>query len=601
MPSPLDSRPPSLAHLLHDRAAATPDAPAYRFPTPDGGWEELTWSHVLRRVSALAAGLLSLGVRSEDRVAIASATRVEWILADLATTCAGAATTAVYPSTNADETAFILGDSGSRVLFAENEAQLAKVLAERERLPDLGHVVLFEGDPVAATGLDVLSLADLEKRGIAHLAADPHAVAKTVDALEPGHLATLVYTSGTTGRPKGVRLAHDCWSYAALAQEEMGLFRAEDVHLLWLPLSHVFGKTLISGQIATGHVMAVDGRVDRVVANLTDVRPTITAAVPRILEKVHNGIVARSQAGGGLRHKVFQWAARVARAHSRAAGTASPVLRLQHAVADRLVYGKVRAAFGGRLRGALSGGVRLDPDIGHFFVGAGVPVLEAYGLTETSAGVAINRHGSARVGSAGPPFPGTEVRIAEDGEILVRGPGVMSGYHDLPESTADVLDADGWLHTGDIGDLDDGHVRVTDRKKDLFKTSGGKYVAPSAIESAFKALCPFVGNVVVVGDGRAHCTALIALDATAIMPWAAGKGVVGDYAAVVADPRTEALVRGYVDTLNTRLQRWQTVRGFALLPCDLSVEHGDLTPSLKVKRREVAALLDALYANAERP
>ncbi|GAA4848212.1 AMP-dependent synthetase/ligase [Kitasatospora terrestris] len=616
--SMIERRPPSVAHLFLSRVKATPEHEAYRFPVPvdehaaDGApgaeqWRSLTWAQTAERVKAVAAGLMALGIEAEDRVSISSATRIEWILADLGNMCAGAATTTIYPSTNADETAFILANSGSRALFAENVQQLAKAAEEKAQLPDLRWVVLFDADEElpAHDGLEVLTLAELETRGAAYLAEHPDAIEKAVDALDKEQLATLIYTSGTTGRPKGVRLVHDCWAYEGIAQEESGLLAADDVQFMWLPLSHVFGKTLISGQIATGHVMAVDGRVDRIIHNLPAIKPTIMASAPRIFEKVYNGIAGRARAEGGAKYKIFLWAAKVARDHARttqanrvATGRDSVpfALGLQHSLADKLVYAKIRAAFGGRLRGAVSGSAALAPEIGYFFVGAGVPILEGYGLSETSAGSCVNRAEDIRVGTVGRPLPGTEVRIAEDGEILLRGPGIMRGYHNLPEKTAEVLEADGWFHTEDIGELSpDGFLRITDRKKDLFKTSGGKYVAPSEVEGKFKAICPFVSNVLVIGNGRNFCTALIALDETVIMPWAAEHGLAGkSYAEVAAAPETVALIDGFVQRLNGELQRWQTVKKFHLLPRDLDVEHGELTPSLKIKR----PVVEKTYADA---
>ncbi|MFK0224877.1 AMP-dependent synthetase/ligase [Streptomyces sp. NPDC090303] len=616
----LDNRPRSVAHLLLERVAATPDREAYRYPVALGAsgaeeWRSLTWARTAERVTAIAAGLLALGLRTEERVAISSSTRVEWILADLGVMCAGAAATAVYPSTNADETAYILADSDSRAVFVENAAQLAKVAAHADRLPGLGHAILFDAEDELprVEGLEVLSLAGLEERGAAYLQKHPEAVREAVGAIEREQLATLIYTSGTTGRPKGVRLVHDCWAYQGVAQEISGLLEPDDVQFLWLPLSHVFGKALISGQIRTGHVIAVDGRLDRIVANLPVVRPTVMASAPRVFEKVYNGIAARARAEGGARYRIFRWAAKVARAHARtgqeslvATGTRTVPLRLavQHAVADRLVYGKIRAAFGGALRGSASGSAALAPDIAYFFAGAGVPVLEGYGLTETSAGCTVNPADDFRVGTVGRPLPGTEVRIAGDGEVLLRGPGIMRGYHNLPEKTAEVLEDDGWFRTGDIGELDEeGFLRITDRKKDLFKTSGGKYVAPTEIESRFKAVCPFVSNILVIGDGRNYCTALIALDEAAIMPWAASHGL-GDrgYAEVVSSPEVRALIDGFVRRVNGDLQRWQTLKKFALLPRDLDIEHGELTPSLKVKRpvveRVYAEAVEAMYEGA---
>ncbi|WP_055589416.1 AMP-dependent synthetase/ligase [Peterkaempfera griseoplana] len=622
----IENRPASVAHLFLSRVEATPEREAYRYPVPvdeqaadstPGAeqWRSMTWRQAADRVQAIAAGLMSLGVLPEERIALSSSTRVEWILADLGVMCAGAATTAVYPSTNADETAYILADSGSRAAFVENPAQLAKVLGEKEHLPELGHVIVIDApaELPEAEGVEVLTLADLEHRGELHLRDHPDAVVKAVQAIGREQLATLIYTSGTTGRPKGVRLVHDCWAYEAAAQVASGLLTEDDVQFLWLPLSHVFGKTLTSGAMQLGVVIAVDGRVERIIHNLPEVKPTYMAAAPRIFEKVYNGIAAKARAEGGAKYRIFQWAARVAREYAKATqhslvttGTRSAPLglTLQHAVADKLVYAKIRAAFGGRMRACISGSAALSPDIGFFFAGAGVHILEGYGLTETSAGSTVNPGEGYRIGTVGTPLPGTEVRIADDGEILLRGPGVMRGYHNLPEKTAEVLESDGWFHTGDIGELDkDGFVRITDRKKDMFKTSGGKYVAPTEIEGRFKAICPFVSNILLIGNGRNYCSALITLDETAIMPWAQTHELVGkDYAEVCASPQVDQLIDGYVKRLNGDLQRWQTIKRFAVLPRDLDIEHGELTPSLKVKRpvveREYADLIESMYEGA---
>ncbi|MEV4876975.1 AMP-dependent synthetase/ligase [Streptomyces cyaneofuscatus] len=619
----IDNRPPSVAALFIDRVAATPDGEAYRYPVPSASgegpddWKSLTWGQAAKRVYAIAAGLIALGVQPEERVALSSATRVEWILIDLGVMCAGAATTTVYPSTNAEESAFILGDSESRLLIAEDAEQLAKARERRAELPDLAHVVVIdpagvepaEGDPEGW----IITLADLEARGDELLAKTPDAVTERVSAITADQLATLIYTSGTTGRPKGVRLPHDNWSYMAKATVSTGLINADDVQYLWLPLAHVFGKVLTSGQIEVGHVTAVDGRIDKIIENLPVVQPTYMAAVPRIFEKVYNGVASKARAGGGAKYKIFQWAAGVAREYAkvsqdnfRRTGKASVPFALgaKHKVADALVYSKIREAFGGRLRACVSGSAALAPDIGYFFAGAGVHILEGYGLTETSAASFVNPGEAYRTGTVGKPLPGTEVRIADDGEILLRGPGVMQGYHNLPDKTEEVLESDGWIHTGDIGELSaDGYLRITDRKKDLIKTSGGKYVAPAEVEGQFKAVCPFVSNILVHGADRNFCTALIALDGPTILNWAAENGLEGkEYADVVAAPQTVELIDGYVQRLNEGLQRWQTIKKFRLLPRDLDVEHGELTPSLKLKRpvveREYQGLIDEMYAGS---
>ncbi|MFJ3499916.1 MULTISPECIES: AMP-dependent synthetase/ligase [unclassified Streptomyces] len=615
----IENRPPSVATLFLERVERTPDAEAYRYPVPAASgtgpddWKSLSWGQAAERVYAIAAGLVDLGVQPEERVALASSTRVEWILADLGVMCAGAATTTVYPQTNAEESAFILSDSESRVLIAEDAAQLAKAVERRAELPNLRHVVVVDAAGVESDGDWVLTLAELEERGRAYLETHPEAVKERVSAITSTQLATLIYTSGTTGRPKGVRLPHDNWSYMAKAIAATGLVTQEDVQYLWLPLAHVFGKVLTSGQIEVGHVTAVDGRVDKIIENLPVVQPTYMAAVPRIFEKVYNGVAAKARAAGGAKYKIFQWAAEVARDYAkttqdnfRRTGAASAPfgLGVKHKVADALVYGKIREAFGGNLRACVSGSAALAPEIGYFFAGAGIHILEGYGLTETSAASFVNPGEAYRTGTVGKPLPGTEVRIADDGEILMRGPGVMEGYHGLPEKTAEVLESDGWFHTGDIGELSaDGYLRITDRKKDLIKTSGGKYIAPAEVEGQFKAVCPFVSNILVHGADRNFCTALIALDEPSILGWAADHDLAGkSYAEVVAAPQTEKLIQGYVDRLNEGLQRWQTIKKFRLLPRDLDIEHGELTPSLKLKRpvveREYKHLIEEMYAGS---
>ncbi|WKV73994.1 AMP-dependent synthetase/ligase [Streptomyces sp. PCS3-D2] len=620
----LENRPPTVAVLFRERVAATPNDEAYRYPVPAAGgqgapddWKSLSWSQAADRVFAIAAGLISLGLETEQRVALASNTRVEWILSDLGVMCAGGAVTTIYPSTNADESAFILADSESRVLIAEDAKQLAKARERRADLPGLRHVVVLDADDAVAVEGDpegwVLSLAELEERGKEHLAKHPGAVDERIASITSDQLATLIYTSGTTGRPKGVRLLHDNWSYLAKAMVATGLIGKEDVQYLWLPLAHVFGKVLTSGQIEAGHVTAVDGRIDKIIENLPVVQPTYMAAVPRIFEKVYNGVAAKARAAGGAKYKIFQWSAGVAREYARVTqdnyrrtgrATAPLGLTTKHKIADALVYSKLRDAFGGKLRAAVSGASALAPDIGFFFSGAGIHILEGYGLTESSAASFVNPGEAYRTGTVGKPLPGTEVRIADDGEVLLRGPGIMEGYHGQPDKTDEVLESDGWLHTGDIGELSpDGYLRITDRKKDLIKTSGGKYVAPAEIEGQFKAICPYVSTIVVHGADRNFCSALIALDEPSILGWAAENGLEGrTYQEVLAAPETDRLIETYVQTLNEGLQRWQTVKKFRILPRDLDVEHGDLTPSLKLKRpvveREFKHLIEEMYEGA---
>jgi long-chain acyl-CoA synthetase len=590
----------SLARLFYDRVAATPDLEAFRFPT-ESGWVSVTWAQTQATVRTMAAGLLALGIRSEDRVAIASNTRIEWLYADLAIICAGAATTAVYPSTGGEGVAYILSDSGSRVIFAEDDAQIAKLRAQRDHLPDLLRIVTFDGE---ADGEWVLSLDDLQALGAKHLADNPTAVDEAVAAVQPEHLATLIYTSGTTGRPKGVELEHRCWTYIGAGATTLDLLSPSDLHYLWLPLSHAFGKMLEAVQLQIGVPTAVDGRIDRIVENLAVVRPTLMAGPPRIYEKVHSKVVQTVEEEGGIKYRLFKWAFGVGRqvSQARLAGRRpGPLLQAQFALADRLVLSKVRTRLGGRIRFLVSGSAALSNDVAAWFNAAGLPVLEGYALTETSSGACICRLDDLAYGVVGPPLAGTQIKVAPDGEIFIRGPGVMRGYHNLPEATAEVLDADGWFATGDVGEIDDdGRLRITDRKKDLIKTSGGKYIAPQPIEVMFKAVCPLASQMLVHADGRNYATALITLDPDALAQWAQAQGLAGlDYPSLVQDPRVQEYVRASVGELNGRLNRWETIKDFRILDHDLSVEEDELTPSMKVKRKVIEskyrALLDSMY------
>ncbi len=598
--SVIENRPPNVGRQFFDRVQSSPNREAYRFPKGDT-WQSVTWRETGDRVTRLAAGLVALGVEPEQRVGIASTTRFEWILADLAIMCAGAATTTVYPSTIDDDVAYILADSESRVVFAEDDAQIAKLVAHRAELPHLSKVVTFDGN---TDGDWVIGLDDLERLGEEQLAKDPAVIEQRVEQTKPDALATLIYTSGTTGRPKGVRLRHSSWTYEGAAIEAQNILTVDDLQFLWLPMAHSFGKVLLSTQLAIGFPTAVDGRVDKIVENLGVVSPTFMGAAPRIFEKAHDRIVLMQKAEGGLKEKIFQRAFHVGLEVDRLKreGKAVPVqLQLQHRLFDKLVFAKIRERFGGRVRFFISGAAALNREVAEWFNAAGIQILEGYGLTETSAGSFVNRPWLNKFGTVGPVFPLSEVKIAEDGEVLIKGPGVMEGYHNRPEATAEALE-DGWLHTGDIGELDeDGYLRITDRKKDLFKTSGGKYIAPSQIESTFKAICPYASQFLVHGNDRNYCIALITLDPEAMDDWAAQNGLAGaSYEEIVSSDKAKEMVGGYIDQLNKRLNRWETIKKWILLDRDLTVESGELTPSMKVKRKVVEdnyrEQIDALYS-----
>jgi long-chain acyl-CoA synthetase len=529
----------SIPDQLRDRVARTPDAEAMRY-RGNGGWVSLTWAELQERVAQEAFGLKEAGLGRGDRVALMGGTSIDWIVTDLAVLAAGGATTTIYPNSTKGEVAHIVSDSGSRVVVVDTDEQ-AGLMPEGVEVLRFGAVPTRDGD------YDAL-----------------------IDEIGPDDLATLIYTSGTTGTPKGVELTHNNWLTTSEAIASLGILQPDDLHFLWLPLSHAFGKVLTMAMIAAGVPTAVDGSVERIVDNLGELRPTIVAAAPRIFEKIHGRIVAGAREKGGLTETIFRWA-------DRDHGPATRWL------ADRLVYRKLRERVGGRIRYFVSGSAPLAGEIAEFFERSGITILEGYGLTESSAGSFFNRPGMIKIGTVGPPIPGMEVKIADDGEVLLRGPGVMRGYHNRPEATAESL-VDGWLHTGDIGELDDaGRLKITDRKKELIKTSGGKYVAPTRIESMINAASPYISNVIVHGDRRKYCVALVTLDPDT------AKGLTS------ADEEVETAIK----TVNAQLARHETIKRFAVLERDFSVEDGLLTASLKPRRREIekryAEVLDSLY------
>ena len=611
----IDQREPSIAHLFRKRVAQSGTREAFQYLVPDATAEtgerveRLTWNQTKEWADSWAAGLVALGVGLEDRVAIASATRIEWALADLAIMTAGAATTTIYPTTVEADVAYIVSDSGSKVVFAEDDVQVAKLRSHRDQMPDVTRVVTFSGAADPAEGGDgwVITADRLAELGRECLAAHPRVLDERIHALTPQHLAVIIYTSGTTGRPKGVLLTHDALVYEGASVDSVSMLSEDDLQFLWLPLSHVFGKILLVFPLQIGFPTAIDGRIDKIVDNLAVFRPTFMGAAPRIFEKAYARISMMFQHETGAKKRLIDWSLRKGAevATLREQGQQpSGLLAIQYALADRLVLSKVRARFGGRVRFFISGSAALNPDVARWFDSVGLLIIEGYGLTETSAATCVNRPRLGRYvfGTVGWPLPGTQVKAADDGELLVKGPGVMRAYHNRPDATAEALSEDGWFHTGDIGSVDDrGFVRITDRKKDLFKTSGGKYIAPSVIESNFKGICPFVSQFVVIGDGRNYAAALVTLDPDAVTQWATAKGLDGlSYADLVRSDAAQEMVQGYIDQLNAGLNRWETIKRFRILERDLTVVDGELTPSLKLRRRIVVErytdAIETLYA-----
>ncbi|MDO5629531.1 MAG: long-chain fatty acid--CoA ligase [Mobilicoccus sp.] len=605
----IEGRPPSCAHLLQQRVKATPSADGYLFFEGED-LVHVSWQQTWDEVSTWAAGLIDLGVEMGERVAICSSTRKEWIWANWGIMLAGAATTTVYPTSHAEAVSYILGDSGSRVVFAEDMGQVEKLRVRRHELPDVVAVVVFDlGAEERHGALDdwVMSLDQLIERGRARLEAEPNLVQSRIDALTPESLSTIIYTSGTTGNPKGAELTHDSLVYEGVATASIAILSDDDLAYLWLPLSHVFGNVLIMIAVATGSPTCVDGRIDRIVPNLAIVKPTWMGAAPRIFEKAYAGVNATLGEATGAKAKLIAWAFGVGRkvAEHEEAGKAIPAgLKAQHRIADKLVFSKIKERFGGRIRLFISGSARLEPELSWWFRSVGLPITEGYGLTETSAATTVNRldPGTHKHGSIGWPLPGTDIKIAEDGEVLVKGPGVMKGYHNKPDATAEAFTEDGYFRTGDIGEIDEnGFVSITDRKKDVFKTSGGKYISPSLIEARFKQLCPYVGQFLVVGDQRNYAVALVTLDPEAAAKWAEANGMSGaSYEEIVTSDKARQMVQGYIDELNAGLNRWETIKKFTLLENDLTVDSGDLTPSMKLRRRAVSSkyedTIEALYA-----
>jgi long-chain acyl-CoA synthetase len=591
----------SVPDMWHHRTGSTPGMEAFIYQV-DGEWRSLSWRQAGQRVRALANALLAFELMPEQRCCIVADTSVEWILVDMAILCSGGATTTMFPSYNADSFAYIVKDCEAVIAFCDTQAQVDKLLAVRPELKTLRQVVVFDGQPTE-DGF-VVTLADFEAGGAKWGEDNPDSYDVASASIEPSRMATLMYTSGTTGDPKGVMLTHDAWVYKGEAIDQLGLMTPADRHLLFLPLSHVFAKVMEIIFIRLGIPTVVHADPNTLLDVMQQTRPTWMGAVPRIFERVHNYILADAKKQGPMGYRTFQWAISVGRRMSRVrqqGGKPSPTLRMRYALADRLVFSKIKARFGGRMRFFISGGAPLSKEIAEFLHACDILVLEGYGLTESAAASTVNIPSDFRFGTVGQPVPGCEIRIAEDGEILIRSRGVMAGYYKQPSDTAAAITEDGWLRTGDIGLLHpSGHLQITDRKKDIIVTAGGKNVAPAGFENRLKAECPYVAQAVMHGDRRAFCSALVSVDQIAIRRWAREQELsFTDYSDLVRKPEVYGLIQAAIDKVNRDLPSYETVKRFALLPTELTVEDGTLTPTMKVKRRVVEkryqALLDAFY------
>ncbi|HEX4381294.1 MAG TPA: AMP-binding protein [Myxococcales bacterium] len=586
----------SVGQLFQQRAAADAKATAARYKVA-GTWHDISWSDLAGQAEEVAWGLIALGVKKGDMVSILGSTRLEWTVCDMGIAYVSGVAVPIYQSNTPEECQFILENSGAVLCFVEDKKQLAKLTAERMKLPKVRHVILMDGE---GDGQWSFSLSQLKDKGKEQKARVPGELTQRLQSGQRDELACVLYTSGTTGVPKGVMLTHDNMVFACQCIAQDAVLTPSDTHLLFLPFAHSFAQVIKCAWIGIGFTQIYAESVDKLVDNAGETHPTIMSGVPRIFEKAFNSVIAGGMAGKGLQGALFRMSMREFELYAKARAEGKEYSSLQFSLAKKLVFPKIAARlsgrFGGRIDRFVSGGAPLARKIALFFEVLGFQVLEGYGLTETMAMTTINPPGKVRVGTVGPPFGGIEVKIADDGEILERGRNVMRGYLGLPEATAEVIDKEGWFHTGDIGELDSaGYLKITDRKKDLIKTSGGKYIAPQALEGALKTGSELISQVVVIGDKRKYVSVLLTVVE------AEAKKVAGstDYAASTKSPAVKQKVQETIDKLNTTLPSYETIKRFHVLDRDFTQETGELTPTMKVKRKactvKFAREIDAMY------
>jgi long-chain acyl-CoA synthetase len=587
------AQPQTIARLWLDAVAQNRPRPAYLVER-DGGWEEVSWAEAATAVEELANGLLALGVRKGDAFAILGQTNLEWALFDYALALTGAVGAAIYANSAPKDCEYILDHSEAIGVLCEDDAQLAKLAEYRQRNPRLAHVLTFA------------DLDELRARGREHAAAHPGDLERAVADVGPNDLFTYIYTSGTTGPPKACMILHrNYYAMVAVVDEIDDFIAADDTMLLYLPLAHNFGRLMHLAGPYCGFTTAFLPDPLRTAGAIEQVRPTIFPSVPRVYEKVHTAVVAKFDEAHGAKRKLIDWALRVGyevSARRQAGKPLGAILAAKHRLADRLVYSKVKEKLGGRLRIGISGGAPLAKEIASFFHALDVLILEGYGLTECTSAATVNRPSKFRFGTVGPALPNTELRLADDGEVLIKSPTVFAGYFKDDAATREILSQDGWLSSGDIGELDeDGFLTITDRKKDLIVTAGGKNIAPQNLENELKG-SKFVSQALVIGDKRPYCVALITLDEPELAKWAAARGIESEHtlAALSQNEQVRELVAGIVDRVNADHSRYEQLKKFAILPRDFTMEDGEVTPTLKLKRRvcqeHFAAEIEALYA-----
>jgi len=587
-----------------DRHAGLPAA----FRSKVGGaWVPITHRQALERVQAISLGLRELGIKPGDKVAIVSENRPEWALSDYACLTARATDVPIYPTLTAKQTEYILRDSESVAVFVSTAAQLDKVLEVKGNLSGLKYVIVYDSAAVAQRrGEGIVSLEAVEAKGRAAAPKHPKWKAEALEA-QPDDLATLIYTSGTTGDPKGVMLSqYNIWSNVQAVLQMIPIGGGDEC-LSMLPLSHSYERMVDYTLFQAGVIINFAESFDTVAANLGEVKPTVVLSVPRLYEKVYARVLENALSGSAIKRKIFFWAKHAGEQWATLSLAGLPIpggLKLKKKIADRLVFSKLRARTGGRIRFFVSGAAPLSADIAKFFYSAGLPIIEGYGLTESSPVLTLNPLDRIKLGTVGRAIPGVELKIAQDGEILARGPNIMKGYYKLPEATAETVDADGWLHTGDIGELDsDGYLKITDRKKELLKTAGGKYIAPQPIELAVRRN-KFVANAMMYGDRRKFPLILIVPNFDNLERWAQERGLTyATRAELLRMPDVQAKVEREVMSMLHDLAKFETPKKVLLLENDFTIESGELTPTLKVKRRVVEQrhkdLIDAAYASGD--
>ena len=590
-----------MAALFRERVKAEPQRTAARVKK-NGAWTKVSWQELAEKGEQAAFGLAALGIAPGQMVGLIGATRIEWTLCDLGIIETGAVAVPIYHSNTPDEIQFILDNSGTVAVFVEDARQLKKLVETRSRLRKIKKVIVMDGE---GDGDWSISLQQLYQLGKEHKAKAPDEIDKRIAAIKKEDLCTVLYTSGTTGVPKGVMITNDSMVFAADCIAAAHVLKHEDAHLLFLPFAHSFAQVIKCSWFGSGYEQIFAESVDRLVDNAGETSPTILSAVPRVFEKAYNNVVAGGMANTGLQGKLFRLALREFEAYANARDKGEKYSSLGFTVAKKLVFPKIKAKlssrFGGRISKFVSGGAPLARKIAYFFELLGFEVMEGYGLTETMALTSINLPGAIKVGTVGRPFPGVEVKLAEDNEILERGRQIMRGYLGLPEATAEVIDKDGWFHTGDIGEIDnEGYLRITDRKKDLIKTSGGKYIAPQALEGSLKTMSELISQVVVIGDRRKYVSVLVTVVEEVAKKTAAALGeAAGTYKEASQSKAVKQKIQAAVDKLNATLPSYETVKRFHILDRDFTQETGELTPTLKVKRKAATqkfkAQIDGMY------